>query len=949
MQRKVSLLVWMVAMTICLHTLHAQSHNINIQGVLKDTFNEVLPGATVLLLDPSDTSLLSYARTENDGSFKFNGVKRMRYLIKATYLAHIPYLADVNPKEDKLIDLGVIKLKPLANELMEVVIKAAKAPLTIRGDTIEYDASTFKVPPGSTVEDLLRRLPGIEVGQDGSIKSEGRDVTKVTVDGKKFFGADPKAATKNLPAEGITKVQIFDEETEEKKLTGVSSTMPDKVMNLALKDEFKKGSFGKVTAGGGTENTYEFKGNINKFNDKEQFSIIGNVNTTGRNGLSWNDYQDFKGSGADRWDDGGTFGFGSGRRWFSISFAGDDDDDSGGDSFFSEASSGFPKNYKGGANYNFDNNKNQATATYFYSRTGLYSDNYKNGKTFLPDATLNNIDHTTNDKLNGNHEVNLSLDTKIDSLSSVKINLDGNFVNQNKTNKGLLSLLRQEGDEKYVTNTTFLNNSSENSAFISRLNAIYRKKFRKKGRSFGISSGVSYSKNDRNATQNSTNSFFNESGAQDSVISINQLHQTLSDRKTIDANTMYTEPLSKKFFWSTFYNFNYLTEKVDRDVTDVLNGSDKKNDFLSRYYNNDIMTNRLGTFLRYSWQGTNISLGIARQRLDLSGNYESGPSAGIKGTVDKVFYNWLPNFNMSFDLRGNKYINTSYSVDASAPSIKRLQPIVDNSNPLYITVGNPDLKPEIGHSVSIGFNKFNPANFIRLSLHSGFTYTEDQIISYQQVTSSNVTTSRFINYSGGQNLWTWTSFGFPIIKNKFTVNLSYNPGYSRSFAFVNNVLNKTNSFSNNGSVRINITPDENLSIYLNASLGHTDTKYNINSSQNQQTLNQNYNLEFNTKLFWGIFLNTSFSYNKFENQRYGFDRDIPLLNLSLYKFVLKGNKGEVRVSLYDAFNKNEDINQYTGFNTVTQSSTTALARYAMLSFSYNIRGMKANKESNFWW
>lgn len=591
-------------------TAGAQSYTINIQGILKDTFNEELPGATVLLLDPKDTSLLSYARTENDGTFRFSGVKRSRYLLKATYLGHIPYLTEVNPGEEKSLDMGVIKLKPLAKELMEVVIKAAKAPLTIRGDTIEYDASTFKVPPGSTVEDLLRKLPGIDVAQDGSIKSEGRDVTKVTVDGKKFFGADPKAATKNLPAEGITKVQIFDEETEEKKLTGANSSPPDKTMNLMLKDEFKKGGFGKVTAGAGTEKTYEFKGNYNKFNDKEQFSIIGNANTTGRNGLSWNDYQDFKGAGADSWDEGGTFGFGSGRGWFRIRFAGEDDDeDDYSDSFFSEASSGFPENYKAGLNYNFDDNKNLATGTYFYSRTGLLAETQKTGQTFLPGETLDNSDFTRKNSLLGNHAANLSYERKIDSLSSLKINLDGNFVNQNLDNSGDISLHRLEGDQRTLSNSSVINNHSEKTALISRINTIYRKKFKKKGRSLGLSSGFNFSKSDRLASQFSDNRFYNTQGVQDSATVIHQTHKTLADNNGLNANAMYTEPLSKKFFWSSFYNFSRQNENVDRDVKDIQNGSSVSNDFLSRYYDNHVLTNRLGSFVRYSWQGLNVSLG----------------------------------------------------------------------------------------------------------------------------------------------------------------------------------------------------------------------------------------------------------------------------------------------------------------------------------------------------
>lgn len=928
----------------------SQSSSITIQGKLTDTLNEPLPGATILLLDPADTSLLSYIKTENDGSFAFKGVKRTKYIVKATYLGFIPYMKLIDPASDKITDLGIIKLKPLANELMEVVIKAAKAPLTIRGDTIEYDASTFKVPPGSTVEDLLRRLPGLEVESDGSITSEGRNVTKVTVDGKRFFGSDPKAATKNLPAEGISKVQIFNEETEEKKLTGASSTPPDKTMNLMLKDEFKKGGFGKMVVGGGTEETYEFKGNYNKFNEKEQFSIIANANSTGRNGLSWNDYQDFKGSGANNWDDGGDFGFGSGgRRFVYYSFDEDSDEGDISNNFFGGGSAGFPENYKAGLNYNYDHKKSKFTGTYFYNQTGLISNTTRTGLTFLPDANLNNLNLNRTDNVSKNHAADFRFENDIDSLNTIIVTANLSSTDQNLSNNGEITLNRENIGVNTLSNSTVFNNAIDRTSYLTRLNAVYRKKFKKKGRSLGLSSNFVYNNTNRSSNQYSDNRFYNIQGVQDSALVVNQLNTTKSDKQEIGANAIYTEPLHKKFFWSTFYNFNNRVENVNRDVSDVQNGNISANDFLSRYYDNHILTNRLGSFVRYSYQGTNISAGVAHQRFDLKGDYEAGPTSGIKGKVDRVFYNWLPNIDMNFDLKGNKYLNASYSVTASEPSIRDLQPIIDNSNPLYIRVGNPDLKPQVEHQFSVGFNKFDPINFIRFSVNGNFSYYQDQLISEQQVSSSFVTTSRSINYTGGQSFWFWSNFGFPIIKNKFTVNLGYNPSYQLSNAFVNDSLNKTNTLGNRGSVRINFTPIENLSIYLNGSLRLSDTKYNINTSQNQSTIDQVYDIEFNAKLFWGLYLNSSFAYNKYENKRFGFNREIPILNISLYKLVLKNNRGEIRVSLYDAFNKNVSISQNSNFNTVNQTSTETLSRYAMLSFSYNIRGMKASTKSESWW
>jgi hypothetical protein len=221
---------------------------VTIKGVVADTTGELTAFATVMLLNPKDSTLVNFTRSGNEGDFSFKNVKNSAYLIKVSYVGHLPLQQYLPASTTEVNDVGTLKIKPITSELLEVVVKAAKATLSIRGDTIEYDASSFKVPPGSTVEDLLRRLPGIDVDADGNIKAQGKDVKRVYVDGKTFFGDDPKAATKNLGAETISKVQVYNESSEQSKLTGVEDGKKEKAMNLELKEEYKKGSFGKVTA-----------------------------------------------------------------------------------------------------------------------------------------------------------------------------------------------------------------------------------------------------------------------------------------------------------------------------------------------------------------------------------------------------------------------------------------------------------------------------------------------------------------------------------------------------------------------------------------------------------------------------------------------------------------------------------------------------------------------------
>jgi hypothetical protein len=263
------------------------------------------------------------------------------------------------------------------------VVKTARAPISIKGDTIEYDASKFKVPPGSTVEDLLRKLPGVEVLQDGSISAQGENVLKITVDGKRFFGGDTKMATKNLDANIIKKVQIFDDKSEQSKLTGIDDGNTEKTVNLELKEEAKKGGFGKIIAGTGTDSRTAVSANYNKFDSKNQFSMVGFGNNTNQTGMSWDDYQDFRGSNSFRWGNDGNFGFRGNNNYNSNS----------GDENFSLPRSngpgeGFSNNLAAGINYNYNHKEDEISANYFYNQRDQTLDAFQEKQSFFSNTLL---------------------------------------------------------------------------------------------------------------------------------------------------------------------------------------------------------------------------------------------------------------------------------------------------------------------------------------------------------------------------------------------------------------------------------------------------------------------------------------------------------------------------------------------------------------------------------
>lgn len=940
-------LILLLTLVCSANTFFAQSKTFDISGTLYDTLDLPLASATVLLLNPGDSTMLAFVRSNEKGEFTFSKVQAKPYLLKASYIGCIPTVVKIAPQEGKL-DLGIVHLSPIDAQLFEVVIKTAKAPMIIRGDTIEYDASTFKVPPGSTVEDLLRRLPGVEVDTDGKIKAQGKDVNKVTVDGKQFFGGDPTMATKNLPAEGISKVQVYSSETEESKVTGVASANADKTINLELKDEFKKGAFGKVVAGYGTQDRAELKGNYNRFNEKLQFSFIGVGNNTGRNGLGWNDYQDFRGSQAFNWGDNNEFGFGGGGGYV-IFGEGDDESDEPStlnNSFFSgNPNGGFPLNGNAGLNLNYDYKKTKLSGVVFSDYSGLKASANGTQQNFLPENTYYTGSQNSDNNSTYNHKVGVTWSQDIDSLNAISLSFNGSLQKLHNIAEGRTIYLREDSTQ---SNQSLINNDIKSQIWSWKANATYRKKFKLKGRAFAVNATHFENSKDNNLTQSSNNSFYNAQAVIDSVYNLNQAITGYSNRQLSTANAMYVEPLGKRFFWQSFYNFNYRTSDGVRNVNDVVGTTQTFNDSLSRVYNNQLMTNRAGTMLRYSHKGLNITLGGAFQRLLVKGKYNTGVSTSVAGEVNRYFDNWIPNFNINADLKGNRYVEGGYSMTVKEPSVKNLQPIVDNSNPLYIRVGNPNLVPEVSHSFNAMYYVSNTAKFTNYYINLSFDYKTNPFTTKQTVDSLFVTTSQTINYANGYEADFYTGYNFPLLKNMLKFRLNYGHTLSTSYAFINEVKNRTFTQSYNPRFHLSILPNDNMIINLDYTATIADTRYDINSSQNQVVINQNLNADINTKLFWKLYLNTNFNYARYQNARFGLSQNIPIWNLSISRTFLKNDRGEIRLSIYDVFNRNLSVEQYANANIVSQTRTNKLARYAMLSFTYNIRGITKDVHEEEW-
>ena len=939
---------------LCTRPAFAQTapSRFTLQALVTDTLNAKLNGATVMLQTAKDSVLTNFGRTDETGAFTLKGVRRGTYILKITYVGMMPLNKTVTFDAEQTVNMGTIKLKPIAKELYEVVIKAARAPLTIRGDTVEYDTRAFKVPPGSSVEDLLRKLPGVNVDREGNIRAQGQEVKRVTVDGKQFFSDDPKTATKNLQAEAISKVQVFSDKTEKAKLTGVDDGTKEKTMNLELKEEFKKGGFGKITGGAGPATNLparaEVRGSYNKFDKKQQLSLIGLANNTNQTGLSWADYQDFRGSNSFNWNDNADFGFSSGGNF--ISFGGGDEESlsipiSGGD-----RGNGLSDNVAGGANYNYDTKKTKISSNYYFSQTKLRTLSLSEATNFIPSGNLNTTTNNNQTNRNSSHRVSFRVEKELDTLNSLVFANSSRYNTSNALQISNRDIRRGLNKTDPLSTSSLTANSTAGQSFGMSNSLIYKHKFMKKGRSFAASAGYELKTNDGTLDLKAQNEFFEATNINDQLRNINQLQTTNSSVSTYKASLLFVEPLSKKFFWESFYNFSLRYDDVDRNVLNTQTDSPTRNDSLSRYFTNTYLYNRLGTSIRYTNKGLNIGVGGAIQQFGINGRFAADQTLPTLGVIDRTFTTFVPNMSLNLDLKNNKYLYGGYNLNVQMPTPRQLQPVIDNSNPLFITEGNPNLLPSLTHRANLGFNYFNPGSFTNFYGGFDYGYNINQIVYAQTIDPQTlITSTRPENISGGYNFGYYNYVSFPLKKTKATLDVGGNLNIGQLFTPINRVLNRTNTTNYNINTKLSLTPADWFTFYGSAEIGISNARYSINTAQNAQTINNSYNADANVKLPGDVYMTSSFNYQIYRNARFGFNQAVPIWNTAVYRLIGKAKKMEVRLSAYDLLNRNINVNQFAGQNSVSSERTKTLARYFMFSMTYNMRGLKASvRKVNDW-
>lgn len=884
-----------------------------ITGKILDEEKQPLPNATVMLLRAQDSVLQQFALTDAGGQFTIKGGRPGRYLLQATFLGYENHSQPVVVEEGQpSIGLGDIHMQPRAEMLDEVLVKEERIPLAIRKDTIEFDADAFKTQPNAVVEDLLKKLPGVEVGRDGNIRAMGENVERVTVDGKEFFGKDPKLATQNLPADAVDKVQVFDKKSDRAEFSGIDDGQREKTINLALKEDKKKGYFGRLKAGYGDQGRYQAKGNLNRFSTDEQLSILGMANNVNEPGFSLDDYIDFMGGLQGMMRGGGgsiRIEINPGEMGLPLNIGGN---------------SGIAGSQAGGVNYNKDiTDRTALNSSLLYNRFNNNLTRSLRRESFLEGGAFITEEESRQRTLNNNERLNLRLDHDIDSTQALRFRASGAY---NTTELETSSLAENFKESRLSSGSDRFNlTNGHQSNFDGSL--LYRKRLGRPGRVF--TADASFGRRDlRQARQVDAFNRF-ESGT-DTLLQ----QQTRDDESaTFGAQLSYSEPLSKRSYLEWRYAFQHNRSDFKQEAYDIADGQPVFNAALSNAFGSDYTYHRLQSGLRANGKKQSVWASAALQYARLNGQLISADT-----TLRQEFRNLLPALRWQYEFNQSQRLEFDYSTFVREPSVQQLQPITDNSDPFNIYIGNPNLRPEYANELSLRYFTFNAALLSNFFNTLSFNYTDNPISQAFTIDDNLIRTTQPINAPYAWRLRNSANYSAPIRPLKSRVNVEAALAYNRSFNEINGQENRTSQRMASADVRLENRFKEKFDLAGGVRLEYTQARYSIQEGLDQDILNQTWYASLQLNLPLGFTLYNSLDYDIFRGRSTGFNQRIARWNAYLAKSLLD-NKAEIRFAAYDLLNQNQGISRRAEINYVEDERVNVLARYFLVSFTYSVNGL----------
>lgn len=891
--------------------LNVFSQASSINGTVKDDSGVALGYVSVVLLNPADSTLAFYSVTNDQGFFEIKGIKNGKYILQATLIGHTTVFRQVTlPVEEGSNPRSIImKSRPVA--LGEVVVSEEHVPMQFKRDTLEFNTAAYVTKPDAVVEDLIKKLPGMEVDRAGNIKAMGEDIKKVLVDGREFFGSDPKLATRNVPADAIKKVQVYDKKSDESEFTGIDDGTRDKTLNLLLKENRKNAVFGELLAGSGNNGIYQGSGKMYNFTKKDQFAALGMINNINQFGFSFRDYIDFNGGLQSLGGHGGSV---------QIRLP-----SGGGSSFpidFGQPVTGLSTS--GAAGFNFSRVfKKDSRIFMSYIANGSDRDldqttlsrNYTQSESFQQTDTLK---ERKNDRT---QRFNFGLRDRIDSTQNIIINGSASFSTGRTFNNTSSNLFNNDsGHDRSAS----VSNESANR-YTGNISGSYLKLINKGSIVFRLASDASYS-HDTGKRNWMNDSYL--SNPSNNLIS-NQFQNNITQLAEYSGSSSLTVRLHNHFYIEPGLKAGSQVEAIKRRQG-IPSDINLDIDSLSPGFKRQYLWFRPEIRLIRNTEKTQFALGIQTE-IGSTGN-----SLNNDNLIKKSHAFFLPSLSWEYEYKTGRRLRAYYETIVNVPDINQLIPVMNIENPLILTSGNRNLKPELGHNLSLNWWIFDQFSFTSLITDLSATYTRDKINWNRTVKENLSQEMSLLNVPDDYRVRGSVAFSTPVRSLGIKVNANIEENWNRGLNFINGFSNINTNFSHKLSLSIENRKKTRFDVIAGGAIERTDAGFSIQKSLNNSYIDFSYFTEFRYNP--GKHLNFQFTTEVTNYSSRSFQRSliIPLMGAELSYSFLKNNRGTLTLQGSDLLNRNTGIERSSEFNYLREQRSNMLGRFFMLSFKYKL-------------
>lgn len=934
---------YIFTLLITLVYLFSSAQTVTVTGTVIDKNDaSPVPGATILFQSRTDSLNKQILVTDSTGNLSTKATAGL-YKLEITNVGYLP-VDTLIIVGDSAKNLGSILMMKNEGLLGEVVVKAALPPVKQKGDTLEYNSTAFKVNPDANAEDMVKKMPGITIEQ-GTVKAQGEEVRKVTVDGRDFFGEDATATLRNLPAEIIDKIQVFDRLSEQAQLTGFEDDNTAKGINIITKANMRNGQFGRLFAGYGTDNRYSAGGNVSFFNGDRRISLVGMTNNINMQNFASEDLLGVTSASNTGRGGRGNMRGGGGRGSGGNGAQGNRSFGSSGN-FLVGQQPGISKTNSLGINFSDKFGKKiDITGSYFFNNSNNSASEVTNRQYFVgSDSTQLYDENRISSSKNDNHRINMRLEYKIDSANTLIITPNISI----QKNNSVSSVSGINSTDKGIFSETQNLNRSNNSGYNVNNNILYRHAFAKRGRSISLNLGTSF--NNRNG-ETFIDAFNTSDNIQDSL-------RQFSDRKSngyqLSANLSYTEPITAKSQLQLFYRPSYSVSHSDQESFQFDDFAGKYNMFdssLSNKFDNRYTTHNGGFNYRINTKKNSFSAGLSYQHADLHGE-QAFP---FVTTTDRQFSNVLPTAMWNSKLSPKSSLRIQYRSSTSAPSVNQMQNVINNNNPLILSTGNPELDQQYTHNLIARYTYTNTSKGLSFFGNMFFQKTNDYIGNATFLASSDSILSKSVTlYKGSQlikpvnldgywNLRSFATLGLPLKFMKSNINVNTGYSYSNIPGIVNNSDNVSKAQTYNAGAVLASNISENVDFNLSYTANFNSVKNSIQPSLNNNYFTSTAGIQVNLLSKNGWVFQNDLNNQSYHGLTDGFNQNFWLWNISVGKKFLKNNNGELRVSVFDLLRQNQSIRRNVEEIYVEDVRTQVLRQYFMLTFSYKLRNFVAKK------